>query len=131
MVSTNITVGVGDTNEVTIYSVKLDENITKKLTVIAPPQSTSNRADGPKPVKIVDLLRLEERISVSGHIDASNRTKLKNLMRSGGSKTWSIYGESVSVNMEKLKVSTLSRDQADVDDDLLDVTVDGVKGEDI
>jgi len=132
MTATNIIIDHGGSNEVTINTTKFTENFTKKLTVITPPQSTGNRSNGPKQTKVVDLLRIEQRYSIRGYIEASNRVKLKTIYLNGGSTNWLIYEEDVMCNMEKLTIDTNPTDKAQSnEDDDLEVTIDGVMGIDI
>ena len=67
MANLNITITKGNLT-VTIQTQEVIDNFSNKLFLITPPQSASNQASGPKPVKIVDLLRITHTIIVRGLI---------------------------------------------------------------
>lgn len=90
---------------VTVYTEEVKENITKILTLIKPPQSTANYSAGSKDVKIVDLLRVEERYTVTGYIDVSDKATMRSIITAGGiiSMVWD--SQTVDVNIDKFEVS--------------------------
>jgi len=100
----NMILDDGGTNQVTVYTESVEEILTKMLVIIKPPQSTANKASGPKDNKIVDLQRVEERFSVDGLIDETDKNKVKAILKAGGVSTLTWDGESFIVNYDKIAV---------------------------
>ena len=98
----------GGDNQVTIYTTRVEEMLSKKLLNITPPQSTANRAAGPKDTKIVDLLRVEERFSIKAQYDSTNKSKLKGMFKQGGVIKMEWESEDYWVNFDKM---TLFKDE--------------------
>jgi hypothetical protein len=109
----NLVLDVGGANELTVYTTKVKESLTKKLTVIIPPQSSVNWASGPKTTKIVDLQKIEERFTVDGHIDSTNKNKIKNIFKAGGTCAMSWESESFVVNLDKLEIDKAGSEEQD------------------
>ena len=130
----NAVIALGTSNEVTIQSIAIDENITKLLTLIKPPQTTANRTDGPKTNRVVDLLRIEERFEVTGHVEYTDRAKIRAIIKAGGSFTLDMYGEQYTVNSDRMQISFKPSDSDTsntVEDFQFDVKISFVAGEDI
>lgn len=63
----DITISKGSYS-VTIPCSKISETFKNKITTIIPPTTTQNQADGPKDMKVVDLLMITHNIIVYGYI---------------------------------------------------------------
>lgn len=100
----NIVLDKSGTNQITVYTTIVEEVLNKKLTNITPPTSTANKDSGPKPTKIVDLLRIEQRFTFDGKILSTDRTKLRNVFNAGGTVTLEYAGSDYEVNIEKLSI---------------------------
>jgi len=111
---------------VTIFTAQVEEILNKKLTNITPPTSTGNYSVGPKTTKVVDLLRIEERFSVRGAINESDKAALKGAFRGGGVVDFVWDGETFKVNMDKLSIKKDTRE-----DDHRDITFTCIVGENI
>jgi len=109
----NIVLDQGGSNELIVYSTLIEEIFNKKLTAINPPQSTANWSSGPKATRIVDLLRIEERFSVTGYIDEGDKSKIKDLFKQGGVFNMTYEDGTISINMDKL---TLSKETTENDE---------------
>ena len=81
----NMVLDSGGADEVTVYSVSVDEQYTKKLIVLTPANSTSNFPNGPRTTILIDLQRIERRFVVIGEIDEGDRTKFRNIINKGSS----------------------------------------------
>ncbi len=113
--NSNIVLGTGD-DAVTVYCTsRPTKNYTKKLTNITPPQSTGNWSNGPKDTKILDLLRIEMRITVNGYVDSTSEDKIENLFEQGGTfqMTWIDGSTTYTVNMEKLEIGEKKIEEQD------------------
>lgn len=110
-----------------VYSASVKENYTKKLTNITPPQSTANINSGPKKTKIVDLLRVERRFTVTGHIDRTDASKCRALLTEGKVGTFTWNSETLNVNIDKLDLDWTG----DQEQDEVPVTMTLIVGEDI
>ena len=126
MTANNITLTKSGTS-VTVYSVEVEEIISKTIIKITPPQSSSNWGSGPKVSKIIDLLKIEEAFSVSGLIDTSSKANLKTIVKTGGVFTLSWEGEDFDVNLN----GVLSIKTDDREDAHKEVKFVCLKGEDI
>lgn len=100
----NILLGTGG-SQFTVYTTKVEKIYSKKLVGITPPQSTANWAAGPKDTRIVDLLRIEIRFSVNGHVDDGDQAALEALFLSGGVFNMSWDGTDYDINIEKLTIT--------------------------
>ncbi len=101
----NIILDQGGVNELTVYTMQIEEIFNKKLTNITPPQSTANRSSGPKNTLIVDLLRVEDRYSITGYINESDKSKLINLFKIGGVINFTYEDGTITINMDKLTLT--------------------------
>ena len=63
----NITIAKGGIS-VDIQVERVDDNFANQFFIIKPAQATNNQGDGPKEVKVVDLLRVTHSILIKGHI---------------------------------------------------------------
>jgi len=115
----------GGSSEVTVYTTNVEEIINKKLVNVVPGQSSANWSLGPKDTKIVDLLRVEERFSVNGYIDESDKTKFKAFITKGGTVTMEWESETFEINIDKLTV-TKNNKAEDTDRDVMFTAIVGV-----
>lgn len=53
---------------VTVYDSEVNDNFVKKLFIITPAQTEDNQGGGPKPPRIVDLLRITHQMIIKGNI---------------------------------------------------------------
>jgi hypothetical protein len=102
--------------QVTIHTFNDEENFEKETEKITPPQSSGNWASGPKDTKIVDLLRIEKRITFDGYLAAGTvsgdssstvagkKTDLKTIHESGGVVNMTYEGSTFTVNFEKMNI---------------------------
>ena len=119
----NVILDKGGSNTVTILTVIAEHIINKTLTSITPPTSTANKAAGPKATKIVDLLRIEERFAITGHITESDVSAIQSLFKAGGTFTMEYDGSDLTVNIQKLTIRKAKRE-----DDHRDVMFTCIKG---
>lgn len=113
---------------VTIYGTKVDYNYTKILASITTPQSTDAWASGPNDTMIVDLLRVEKRITIIGFIESASRASMTALVTDGGTFTLTISGQDpFTVNIEKLQMT----ESASNDNDEIEVQFTVIVGVDI
>jgi len=126
MTADNIILDKGGTNQITIYTILVEEIINKKITEIDPPQSSANWSSGPKTSKLVDLLRTNERFAVTGLINKSDKSKMKNIINTGGVLVMEWEDEDFNVNLDKETITTDDRE-----DDHKQVQFTCVVGEDI
>lgn len=102
----NVILGDG-AGAVTIYTTSFHKVYSKINTMITPPQSTANRAAGPKSTKIVDLLRVELRFNIqAAWVEAADETKLETLHNQGG--VFKVVWKSTTyyANFEKLDIES-------------------------
>ena len=100
MAPTEIVLDSGDQN-LTVYTLKVEELRDKPLIKINAPQTSKNHSNGPKDTKIGDFLRVTVRFSVDGWIAYSDRSKMRNLINKGGIFTFDYAGETFNCNIEK------------------------------
>lgn len=122
----NITLDKNGSNSITIYTVECEDITNKLVKVIKPGQSSSNWGSGPKENRIVDLLRIEQRFKVTGHIDYADKAKLKAIQRAGGTAVMEWDSEDFDINIDKCVIKKGKRD-----DDSWDIDFTCVTGEDI
>ena len=107
---------------VTIYANDVAEQYTNKLFPITPAQASANQASGPKPVKIVDLLRITREIQIKGVITGTGsktakqiKDELKSIYNGGsiaGGVIAMVYdGDTINGYMEKLLIREIPRDE--------------------
>lgn len=106
MTADNIILDKGGSNQVTVYTARVVENWNKKLSLITPAQSSANWASGPKTTKIIDLQKIENRLTVNGSIDKADKSKCRDVLEQGGVVVLEWEGEDFNVNLEKLEVAT-------------------------
>jgi len=92
-------------HELTVHTTKVEEKFAKTLITITPPQSTANWTVGPKDTLIVDLLRIEKRLEVSGYVDVANKDVLNAISDAGGTFLVSWDGFEFNAILEKGQVS--------------------------
>ena len=109
----NIILDEGGTNALTVYTESCEKIYSKKLLGITPPQSTANKAAGPKDTKIVDLLRIEIRFTVKGSIASADESKIQNLFIAGGVFNFKWNGTTYAVNSEKLTITNDGKSEND------------------
>lgn len=100
----NIILDEGGTNELTVYTEKVEKVYVKILTKLTPPTSTGNYGAGVKDTKNVDLLRIEIRFIVNGSIDSADESKIQNLFNAGGVFNFKYKGTTFTVNSDKLSI---------------------------
>ncbi len=105
----------GGTNAMTIYTRKANKVRQKILSVI----STPNTTDVIKPVKVLDLLRTQTRITITGMIDSTSETKLDNIFSYAGPSVLSYKGRTDNVNIERFD---LGEDESRQDERDLTIT---------
>lgn len=130
----NVIIDYGGANQITVHTTRINEVITKTIPVIKPPQTSGNRAEGPKTTKLIDLLRMEERYTISGYISYADRLTLKNIIKAGGSFDVWVLGDQIPCNSDKIEINTVPTDSDnanDVEDFQHEVTITLVVGEDI
>lgn len=109
----NVVLDSGGGNQVTIYTESCEKVYSKKLVAVTAPQSTANWESGPKDTKIVDLLRIEVRFTVRGHVDSTDETKLENLMEKGGIFKMTWKSEDFNINFEKIAITNDNKTEND------------------
>jgi len=109
----NIILDSGGPNQITVLTTDVKETLIKKLTIIVPPQSSANWDSGPKTTKIVDLLKIEERFTITGLIETVDKNKAKNIFKAGGTVVMNWEDEDFNVNLEKLEVGKGSDEQTE------------------
>ncbi|MBU0791905.1 MAG: hypothetical protein KKC55_15765 [Gammaproteobacteria bacterium] len=131
----------GTSYQVTIFTTRVEENLTKALTVFTPPTSTANQDKDPEAsdfeptTYIIDLLmKWEYRITVDGYIadetlpaaapdtyssgDApgtqtaqTKRTNLRKIFTAGGTFSLVYDGVTYTMDMDKLSITDDSADE--------------------
>lgn len=102
----NVILDQGGTNEITIYSIQIEETINKKLTKVPSFVASDNWSLGPQDERIIDLLRIEELFTVVGFINESDKSKIKNLVKQGGVFDFTYEDGTISVNIDKVLITT-------------------------
>lgn len=109
---TNIVISKGGTS-VTLHTVQATEDYSNKLTYIRPPQTSQQQSNGPKTVKVADLLIITHTLVVRGHITATSsktakevKDDLKTIFNGagtdGGSANVTYDGDSLNMYPEKM-----------------------------
>ncbi len=80
MANTDLVISKGAFS-VTIQDVEITDDYTNKLFYITPAQSKSNQADGSKPAKVVDLLKVTHTMVIKGFISHNGSTTSKEIKR--------------------------------------------------
>lgn len=114
-------------NGITIYTIKVEEIINKKIEKITPATSSAKWGAGPKSTKIVDLLRIEERFVVDGTIASTDKASLKSSIKAGGVKNFVWDGTTYAANIEKIQI--IEGGNGEQDDIVIKATL--VVGEDV
>ena len=113
---TNIILGDG-AGAVTVYTTSVEKIYSKILVKISPPQSTANWAAGPKSTKIVDLLRMEFRLSIqNSYIDSADETKLETLFKQGGVFKVNWNSTIYYANFDKLSIKSGATKEGEQDE---------------
>ncbi len=86
----------------TIYTLKVEEIIAKTINKITSAQTSKNWSSGPNTTKVIDLLRVEKRFNIDGWIAYSDRSKINNINNAGGVFTLDYAGSTYNVNFEKI-----------------------------
>ena len=116
-------------DQVTVYASSIKESYAKKLILIQPGQSTANRDLGPKKTKQLDLLRLTLVFTVNGYISSAQRTRLRDLMKAGGTFNMNYDSEDFDVNFTKLDIDNNPSKTGEQDE--YDVMFSVTEGEDV
>jgi hypothetical protein len=110
---------------VTIYTQEVTTNFTNKLFPITPPTSPSKGEDGPKDVKLVNLLRVTKEINITrGAIVGTDVLTVKQVKdqlisifngasENGGVATLTYDGDSYTGYIEKLAMTEKASDEPD------------------
>jgi len=96
---------------VTIYTAEVEKIYSKKLTSVTPPQSTANWDSGPKNTKIIDLLIIEIRFTVTGFINDGDQSTLEDAVEAGGVMDFVWDGNTYSVNIEKISIKKKAKNE--------------------
>ena len=131
MATANIILDKGGTNQITIYTTSVEEDIQKKIIKFTPPSSTAETSE-PKTTKIIDLLRLEKTFDIDGYILVTDRTKLRNIMNNNQTITME-YDAEYEGSPDKLKIKDNARDADGVPngEDTYDIKITFIVGESI
>lgn len=111
----------GGTNEVKIFLVEYEDVRQKKLTLIPGvftkqkrDQYSIQEASTGTPVKIVDLLRVERRLNITGSVaNRAGAQKVWGAFKAGGTFTATIDSESIPVNIEKCSIKVSNKHEND------------------
>lgn len=109
----NMTLDDGGSNELEVYVVLSEDARQKRLTNIVPPTSKQQRGSGPKANKVVDLLRIERRLIITGWIELTDKSKFWNVFNAGGSFSVTFDGDTFDANFEKANMKKSSTNEAD------------------
>jgi hypothetical protein len=138
----------GTTKQVTIPIERDVENITKSVTVIPFPKSTKeypvNGGTG-NITKIIDLLKIEERLTINGYLvsgtytsDSSTtsqgrKSDLKLISKAGGVVSITYEGETFNAAIDKVDIERVTSDGIEVNDNEAgySVIITFVRGEDL
>lgn len=107
----NIILESGNTNELTLYTTAVNRTHNKLLQIITQPQSTANYSSGPNESQILDLLRIEKRLTIDGFIELADQTKLISLFEAGGVFTLLWDGTTYDVNSNQLTILDTNLDE--------------------
>jgi hypothetical protein len=126
---TSTSIKIGTSPQIEVFTKTAKKNYTKKLITITPPTSTGNKAAGPKSTKIVDTLRIELRLTITGYIASTDEANLEAYFKQGGVVVlaWK-DGTSYNVNFEKVDIGN---DYTKEEQDEVDVMFTCVVGVDI
>ena len=132
---------------VTIFTEIPTENLKNILTVVPPVQAIDNQDQGPKPPKVIDLLRITESYVMKGGITKDGattakvikdrlRTIAKGANTKGGPAVLVYEDESINVFISDLVIKKVTNDNASAnysgsDSKEYDVTITMVKGESV
>jgi len=105
----NIILDYGESNELTVYTTKVEEIESKTIQILSVPVTTPNYANGPK-TWLVDMLRIQRRFTVNGSIKTTDRTKFRKVLRDGGAFVMRYGTENFTVNMEKHSITEIGKD---------------------
>lgn len=132
MTATNVIIAKGHANQVTVSTTRVEQNITKVITIVTPPTTNQNKAEGPSTSMIVDLMMIEYRWMVDGYIDVSDRVKFESLPALKGI-TMEYLGVDILVNMEKCSIveESTDSDTSRTSDETYSVKFTVVKGTDM
>ena len=62
---------------VIIYVREIADNLANQIFLIKPPQSKNNQSSGPKPVKVIDLLRITREYLITGELTGTSSKTAK------------------------------------------------------
>ncbi len=70
---------------VTIETESVVSDYSNKIFVITPAQTVGGQENGPRPIRIVDLLRVNHQVVIKGHLTSdADKLKLVNIFRGAG-----------------------------------------------
>lgn len=95
---------LGTSTQITVYTTSVEKVYNKTLAVLTPPTPTGNWGSGPKDTKILDLLRIEVRLNVTGYIASSDIANVEALENGGGVFNLTWRGTDYTVIFEKLSI---------------------------
>jgi len=96
---------------VTLRTERVEDIIEKRLILINIPSSSALGRENPKGTLIVDLLRVQRRLSVRGWVDLNDRTALRELATNNRVITAQWDGETLQGSIEKLNITKDSSEQ--------------------
>ena len=136
----NITISKSGVTDVFISVTKDEEILNKMLVKITPPTSSNNFAAGKKDTKMVDLLRIEERVNIDGQLAtdstdtaSTKKTNLISMFKAGGVLSMLYEGSTITGNMDKLQIDKVISDglEPTVDETGYNVKFTFIKGVDL
>jgi len=121
--ASNIIISKGGLS-VTIHTFEVLDDLGNKLFLITPPQTGSKQAGGPKPVMIVDLLRITRKLIINGNITHDGSTTantikdnliaiLEGASIAGGTCSLTYDGDVINGYIEKLSFTERASDEPD------------------
>ena len=94
----------GGVNQMTIYCEKIEVTRQKMLTIVKNP-STGEIKDN----RVLDLLRTEKRVTITGHINSADVSKLNGVFQTRGAIALNYDGGTDNVNIERFTWTKDSR----------------------
>lgn len=95
---------------ITIHTTNVSENITKDVRLIKIPTNQ----DLAKNTKLLDLFKMEKRITIDGFIEYTDKAAMKLLITNNRIITLVWDGETRNVIMDKLDISMPSDEQTEI-----------------
>ncbi len=112
-----------DTTSVTIDVTSDEEILSKTINSQTPAQSTNNYGSGKKDTILIDLMQIEERISIGGELSTESGTNatakkanLITLFKKGGVLSTTYEGSTFNANFEKLSIKMAHHEGVEPED---------------